>query len=792
MFARKPLCCVNSCCLLLAAFICWGCLGELLADRGPLRAETAPPQSAVAEHAQQDQPGTSLPGTQPLDWSGDIASRMIDGIDAFLLRQTPQTLAARTAQWEEALAQPEWPNDWLEAKRQRLADILGVKDARAKPVKMSVQHRPGQDLVLAEAENYLVLSVTWDVFADFSAEGLLLWPKAGSPRAFVVAIPDADITPEGLVGLEEGVPTESQYARRLAENGCAVLVPAIVSREMSKQGRVTLTHREFLYRPAYELGRHLIGYELQEILAAVDYVCENHPQLKSQIGVLGWGEGGMLAFFAAALDQRIQVAGVSGYLGSCDTMWQQPVDRNVFSYLRDFGDAETAMLISPRPLVVEACRSPHVTIPSGLGGAPGELTAIRVNNVRAAVDRIQALAQQGKRETHAKLVISGDGQGPFGSDSFLGTFLGAFGHPLELAGQGQPPRALRNNPWREDRLQRIIAALDRHTQRFLHQSAKIRQQFWQKLDVTSLQRLQQTVEWYRQYFSDDVIGNFQLPLSDPQPRTRKWAETPQWVGYEVVLDVFDGVFAYGILLVPRGIGAEERRPVVVCQHGLEGRPEQTIRGDNSAYHDFAARLAERGFVVFAPQNPYIFGDRFRTLQRKANPLGKTLFSVIVPQHQQIVNWLKTLPFVDPQRIAFYGLSYGGKTAMRVPPLVRDYCAVICSGDFNEWVWKNASTDSPYSYVWTGEYEIFEFGLGETFNYAEMAALIAPRPFMVERGHFDGVAPDETVAYEYAKVRFLYEARLGIGDRTEIEWFVGPHTIHGVGTFNFLHRHLKYP
>ena len=64
----------------------------------------------------------------------------------------------------------------------------------------------------------------------------------------------------------------------------------------------------------------------------------------------------------------------------------------------------------------------------------------------------------------------------------------------------------------------------------------------------------------------------------------------------------------------------------------------------------------------------------------------------------------------------------------------------------------------------------------TLNYAEMAALIAPRPFMVERGHFDGVAPDETVAYEFAKVRNLYSAKLGIGNKTRIEWFVGPHTI----------------
>ena len=74
----------------------------------------------------------------------------------------------------------------------------------------------------------------------------------------------------------------------------------------------------------------------------------------------------------------------------------------------------------------------------------------------------------------------------------------------------------------------------------------------------------------------------------------------------------------------------------------------------------------------------------------------------------------------------------------------------------------------------------------------MAPLIAPRTFMVERGHLDGVADDWTEAYEYAKVCNLYVAKLGMADRTEIEWFVGPHTINGQGTFEFLRRHLQWP
>jgi hypothetical protein len=235
---------------------------------------------------------------------------------------------------------------------------------------------------------------------------------------------------------------------------------------------------------------------------------------------------------------------------------------------------------------------------------------------------------------------------------------------------------------------------------------------------------------------------------------------------------------------------------VVCQHGLEGRPQDlTGEAKFGPYQAFATRLAERGFVTFAPQNGYQFFDLFRMQQFKAQSLGGTIFSLVVPQHRQLTEWLADLPFVDPERIAFYGLSYGGKTAMRVPPLVERYCLSICSADFNEWVWKNAATDARsqrWSYVGKNEYEIFEWNLGGTFNYAEMAALVCPRPFMVERGHFDGVAPDEMVAHEFAKVRHLYQAKLGIGERCEIEWFVGPHAINGVGAYDFLHRHLDWP
>jgi hypothetical protein len=87
--------------------------------------------------------------------------------------------------------------------------------------------------------------------------------------------------------------------------------------------------------------------------------------------------------------------------------------------------------------------------------------------------------------------------------------------------------------------------------------------------------------------------------------------------------------------------------------------------------------------------------------------------------------------------------------------------------------------------------MYEFNFANVANYSDLANLMAPRPFMVERGHDDPVSVDERVAYEYAFVRRFYD-KLGIGDKTRIEFFDGPHTIHGVGTFEFLRRQLRWP
>ena len=779
-------------------FECFGKLGAAAGLSALPAGKAAAEQVHVASALETSPPPPVLPGTQPFTREGDLAAQMVQGIHQFLLGQTAQSVEKRQALWRRDNSSSENYEQSVAPNRERFRKVIGLIDERFLNPVPSIEAAVGEPSVVASGSGYKVYSVRWPVFKGVDAEGLMLEP-VGNPLARVVALPDADWSPEMLVGLAEGVPSGAQFARRLAENGCLVLVPTLIDRAdtwsgNAEIGRFTnLTHREFIYRMAYEIGRHIIGYEVQKVLAAVDWFSKAHPS--KPIGVFGYGEGGLLALYSAAADTRIKTTVVSGYFDSRQNVWQEPLYRNVWTLLHEFGDAELASLITPRTLIVEASRGPEVAGPPparegrSSAAASGRLVSPLLADVQSEVERAKKLGVG----DHIKLVTSGDGQGHPGSDEALRVFVQSLGAKKGLVRSGTAPHDHRPNFDGTERLHRQFRQLVDFTQHAVIGSELVRQRFWAKADDSSVEKWKETTEPYRRYLWEEIFGKLPEPSEPLQAQTRKIYEEVGWTGYEVYIPLWPDVYAYGILLLPRRIAPGERRPVVVCQHGLEGRPQDLIKPDRVAlhfYHEFAADLTNHGFVTYCPQNPYIGGEVFRFLQRLANPLKLSLFSFILSQHKRTLQWLSQQPFVDPERIGFYGLSYGGKTAVRVPPLLDQYALSICSGDFNEWIWKVSRDDAPFTYVFTPEYEVPEFNLGNTFNHSDMANLMTPRPFMVERGHDDGVSIDPWVCYEYSKVRRHYD-ELGLQDNTRIEFFNGPHTIHGVRSFEFLHRHLGW-
>jgi dienelactone hydrolase len=801
--------------------------------------------SAVLVPAQE-----TLPNTTPLTWEGDLSVRLMEGAHRFVERKIDESVRDREKHWHRDRSSLEAYEKSIAPNRERFRRIIGLagdghwpaapaRGAQARSASTFEYYGDDENPALvAEAEAYRIYQVRWPVLEGISGEGLLLRPR-GEPKAYIIALPDADQTPEQAVGLAPGVAAESQLARRFAENGFEVLVPVLLDRSSrwsgsDEFGYTDQTHREWIYRQAFQMGRHVIGYEVEKISSAIDAFATQSgagnsaastPRQTPKVGVAGYAEGGLLALYAAAADPRIDAALVSGYFSSRQKVWAEPIYRNVFGLIEEFGDAEIATLIAPRALVVEYAQAPQIT------GQKGDWSTPPLAAVQSEFGRIGDLMKEERltlsltltadpsgraatglatRQTSVEVTLPGEliqnPNGAPGSEAAARAFARLLGLDAPMPLGSAVPRDRRRTFDPSARQKRQLKQIETHVQSLVRQSELAREKFFlQKVLPESNDRAWTTrldhgtlpaapfveaAKKYRQYFREEILGQFDDSLIAPNARTRKIYDREKWTGYEVVLDVWPDVIAWGVLLVPKDIQPGERRPVVVCQHGRRGVPRDVIEGDHPAYHDFAARLADEGFITFAPHNLYRGEDRYRWLSRKANSVKASMFSVIVAQHEQILHWLGSLPFVDAARIGFYGLSYGGETAVRVPTVLEGYALSICSGDFNSWTRKVAATDQRFSFMYTIEWEMPYFNMGSTFDYAEMTYLMAPRPFMVERGHHDRVGRDQWVAHEYAKVKWLY-TQLGLGDKTEIEYFNGGHTIHGEGTFEFLRKHLGW-
>ena len=331
----------------------------------------------------------SLPGTEPLSVEQPLDELMLDGLHRFCQKELQAARIRRQAAWSGPIADRQVESTRIEQLRQRLRICIGAVDSRltadsAQRAEFELITTLEQSSVLARCRDVVLHRVRWPVLEGVTAEGLLLIPK--EVRAGVIAVPDADWTPEAFSGHAQSADDPAPLAesvravRQLAEAGCLVVIPMLISRqdEFSGHPHVGFTnqpHREFLYRQAFEVGRHPIGYEVQKILAAVDLLSrqfalgqrlsdDKSSRERNQplpIGVAGVGEGGLLALTAAALDPRIRVTWVRGYFSPRDELWREPIYRNVWGLLTEFGDAELAGLIAPRRLIIDPC--PGVEIP---------------------------------------------------------------------------------------------------------------------------------------------------------------------------------------------------------------------------------------------------------------------------------------------------------------------------------------------------------------------------------------------------------------------------------------------
>jgi dipeptidyl-peptidase-4 len=145
----------------------------------------------------------------------------------------------------------------------------------------------------------------------------------------------------------------------------------------------------------------------------------------------------------------------------------------------------------------------------------------------------------------------------------------------------------------------------------------------------------------------------------------------------------DGQLLYYRLIKPTHIEAGKRYPVVIDTYG--GPHAQYVRKDwmggaRAPQGYFRQVLAQHGFIVFSIDNR---GSGFRGTAFEA-PIGGELGKIEVQDQLRGVEYLKTLPFVDSERIGIMGWSYGGYMTLMSMTTSDAFRAGVAGAPVTDW------------------------------------------------------------------------------------------------------------
>ena len=200
------------------------------------------------------------------------------------------------------------------------------------------------------------------------------------------------------------------------------------------------------------------------------------------------------------------------------------------------------------------------------------------------------------------------------------------------------------------------------------------------------------------------------PLDESHPY-HPWLATRPSVDFGT-LEADDGQTLYYRMLKPAGFDADKRYPVVVYVYG--GPMGQDVTNEWSA--GINEILARHGFIVFTIDNR---GTGFRGTDFDA-PLYRHMGKVEVADQLVGVDYLRSLDFVDPDRIGMWGWSYGGyMTLMSLFKHPDVFAAGVSGAPVTDWT----LYDTHYTerYLGTPQNNAEGYEASAVFPYAENLA-----------------------------------------------------------------------
>jgi hypothetical protein len=211
---------------------------------------------------------------------------------------------------------------------------------------------------------------------------------------------------------------------------------------------------------------------------------------------------------------------------------------------------------------------------------------------------------------------------------------------------------------------------------------------------------------------------------------------------------------------------------VLALHGHGGSGEQIVNGTSLYWYGRA--LIESGYVVIAPD----IG------QHELQHTNWTLMGERTWDALRCLDFVVTLPEVDPARLAVAGLSLGGETTMYVAALDERLKLACSSG----WLTTIANMKN-------GHCVCYNFpGLEENFEFSDIFACVAPRLLVCELGLQEkapGGFPVPIGREAFEQLRAAYRVFNAESNLT-LSIHSGPHVFSGKDFWPLLRRTLGAP
>jgi dienelactone hydrolase len=262
----------------------------------------------------------------------------------------------------KARSQEECVN-WNERLRTRFVELLGGYPAKI----------PDLDPVLLESVDcgtYTRERIQIQTYPDLYMPVYLLIPKERDERAgAIIACHGHGYGSKDIVGLtidgeaktgDKGY--QKDFAVELVNKGYIVAAPELLGfgdRKLSEENKEANSCQR-LSTFLLAMGQTMAGYRVFETLRCVDYLLTRDDIDAARIGCMGISGGGLVCSFAAAIDNRISAAVVSGYTNTFQASIlsiHHCIDNYIpgLSLVAEMPDL--IGLIAPRPLLIEAGKS---------------------------------------------------------------------------------------------------------------------------------------------------------------------------------------------------------------------------------------------------------------------------------------------------------------------------------------------------------------------------------------------------------------------------------------------------